>query len=136
MLRSVIAIGLVVALQAGALTASLVHAHVGEEHHGHDGGTHVVHAHVGGHHSHHDHDALPASGPVVRAGEEPGRVTYLQVFLAVHSGSLVEPAIPPSPFSLPRSHESVMREAPEMVRSHGPPEGSPSEPRAPPAFLS
>jgi hypothetical protein len=58
------------------------------------------------------------------------------VFLAVHAASVVEPSLPPDGFAVPPIHESVMRRAPDVVRSHGPPVGGPTESRAPPTFLS
>ncbi|MGH9258073.1 MAG: hypothetical protein ACRD3C_26225 [Vicinamibacterales bacterium] len=130
MLRGLIAIALSLALQGGALSASLVHAHLDDHHQDHHG-PRVVHAHFSSHH-HLDEHPWKAGTDAWQADDDPGRVAYLQVFLAVHSETVVAPALPPGRFSLPTLHASVMRQSPEMVRSHGPPEGLPGESRAPP----
>ncbi|MBI4888794.1 MAG: hypothetical protein HY824_16975 [Acidobacteria bacterium] len=130
MLRRLIALGLTAAIQVGALYAPLVHAHLDDDHHG----SHRVHAHASGHVTVHHHDA-PGTTAVTPA-EDADHVTQLQVFVAVHSDVFADPALPPARFSPPAVLDSLMRRPPEVVRSHGPPDGGPSGSRAPPASLS
>jgi hypothetical protein len=155
MARVVVA-GLCVALPVGALYAPLVHAHLDGHHE-----ARAVHAHIGGHahgpagpvearrharksgpaeagHDEHEYVAFGfsrADEPAVGDAGDSEPATRLQIFVAVQTATLITPALPPSPFTLAPDPVSVMRLAPDEVRSHGPPASGPSTPRAPP-FLS
>ena len=131
-LRGVIAAGLCVAIQVAALCAPLVHAHL-DDHDGDHHGAARVHAHVSGHHVGRYEAADPT--PAVHPGDDPEEATRLQVFVAVQAAAFADPAPPPARFVLSPALESNVRRPPEVVRSHGPPERSPADSRAPPAFL-
>lgn len=128
MVRGLIAAVLCVALQAGALCAPLVHAHL-DDHHRHHHGAQRVHVHFSGHERH----EAPAGTNAVRADDDPEQITSLQTFVAVAAVAFTEPALPPAPFVVPPAVESTMRQPPEEVRSHGPPTAGLPAPRAPPA---
>ena len=134
--RRLTAIVLSIALQGGALTASLVHSHLDGHDHQHHRGARVVHAHLGGHHGSDHRHGQPAGTPVVGSDDETGGIGYLHAFLAVHPANVIEQGLPTDGFVIPATYESVMRRAPVVVLSHGPPVRGPAESRAPPAFLS
>jgi hypothetical protein len=126
--RRLLALGLAVALQTGALTAPLVHAHLGDDHDDHHASG-AIHAHIHGHGvarpGHDDHPALHSE-------EGPERIVPLKLFLATHVGSGPEPVLAPVQFLVAPPAGSLMRRPPQVVRSHGPPPIAPSTPRAPP----
>lgn len=131
MVKGSIAGVLCVALQAGALCAPLVHAHL-DGHHGDHHGARRIHAHFGAH----ERDEVRAGTATVRAEEGPEQITSLQTFVAVATWVFTGPALPPAPFVVRRVVESTMRQPPQVVRSHGPPPAGPATPRAPPVRLS
>ena len=136
------------ALQVGAFTAPLLHAHPDDDHGDHHSAS-AVHAHFGGHPhgpanaGHHDYqreDSDVASGlrrtadyPVVALRDEPERTTRVQIFVAVEASAFTIPALPRARFILAPAPESMMRRRPDVVRSHGPPAARAASPRAPPA---
>ena len=126
--RRLLALGLAVALQAGAVTSPLVHAHLDDHHHGHhDAGR--VHAHVDGHAIEHHADPHTSA---IHGEESPWSVVHVPFFVAAHADVSLEPALPHAPFIFADAGESLMRQPPDVVRSHGPPAARPSAPRAPP----
>jgi hypothetical protein len=127
--RGVIAAALCLALQVGALWGALLHAHLDDHDTGHHAG-HRIHAHFSGHIERHH---APAGSSLVAA--DSAHVTRLDVFVAVHAAPVTAPALPPARFALPAIADSVMRQSPELVRSHGPPSVRSAAPRAPPALL-
>lgn len=130
--RRLLAIGLAFALQVGALTAPLVHAHVGHNEDGHVGATRI-HSHAGGHA--HQHEAS-SDAAVVHGDEDQDRVVNVPAFVAASAHAYLQPALPQAPFSIAEVGESLVRQQPDVVRSHGPPDSRPSAPRAPPVFPS
>jgi len=130
--RRLLAIGLAVALQVGALTAPLVHAHVGHYEDGHVGATRI-HSHAGGHA--HRHEA-PSNAAAVNGDEDDDRVMSVPVFVAASARAYLQPALPQARFSIADVGESLVRRQLDVVRSHGPPDRRPSAPRAPPVFPS
>lgn len=128
MIRGVIVAALCVALQVGALWGALFHAHLDDHHPDHHDGPRI-HAHFSGHIEHHH---APATPSLVTVDTE--RVTTFDVFVAVHAATVTAPALPPGRFALPIILESVMRQPPDVVRSHGPPPASPAGSRAPPSL--
>lgn len=128
--RRLIAAGLVVSVQVGALCAPLVHAHVDDRHtHHHDGRT--IHAHLHGHH-------LPAAEQ--RDGLTPGvpradesAVIRLQTFLAIDRLGFEMPALVSALFTVHRVQEPGERRPLQFVHSHDPPVAGLTGLRAPPA---
>jgi hypothetical protein len=134
--RRLLAIGVAVALQAGALTSPLVHAHLDDHHDDHHDASRV-HAHVGGHvGGHAGGHREDAGGTTVHEAEAPERIVALALFVATYADAGIEPAVAPALFRVAPSTESLMRRPPEVVRSHGPPPPASSAPRAPPVFPS
>ena len=128
--RRLVALGLTFALQAAALFAPLVHAHVGGGHHDHHGAGRI-HAHADGHGSHRH----PAAGAAIHGEEVPaGLVIRLPLFVAVQGDASVVPVVAEAVFQLPEAAESLMRQRPQVVRSHGPPPTDRTGSRAPPAL--
>jgi hypothetical protein len=120
------------ALQVGALNATLVHAHLDDHHNGHHDAP-AVHAHFSGHPAgHHDIAQSGADGSTVIVDHESEQTTRLQIFIAVEAAALTTPALPPARFTLASAPQSLMRQRPDVVRSHGPPPSRVSTPRAPP----
>ena len=129
--RGLLAIGLIGALQAAALSAPLVHAHLGEHHDPHHAAARI-HAHVDGHRM---HEHSPDSQTLAMQGEDSeGRVLQVPIYLAVHVDTTLEPAVAVASFDAVASSESVMHRPPQVVRSHGPPAIPSLNPRAPPAY--
>lgn len=120
------------ALQVGALNASLVHAHLDDHQNGHHDAP-AVHAHFSGHSAgHHDIAQSGADGSTVIVDHDSEQTTRLQIFVAVETAALSTPVLPPARFTLTPPPESVMRRRPDVVRSHGPPPSRVSTARAPP----
>jgi hypothetical protein len=127
--RRLLAFGLSVALQAGALSAPLVHAHLGNEHDDHHASGRI-HAHIEGHPAaanHRDDDR-----PAVHSEESGERIVPLKLFVATHAGIGLEPTVAPRQFMVTPPASSLVRQPPQVVRSHGPPAIISSTPRAPP----
>ena len=128
--RRLLAFGLSVAIQAAALSAPLIHAHLDDHDDDHHGAGRI-HAHLDGHRPH-DHD--DADAPALQGEESPERVVGVPLFVAAQPETPIEPALAPAPFELPSVATSLMRRRPGEVRSHGPPAPSSLAARAPPAF--
>jgi hypothetical protein len=129
-LRKVIAIGLSAAVQAAALGAPLVHAHLGGHESDHDDATSTVHAHLSAHAPSH----YSSGSNLVDAAAE--RTVYLQMFVAVSASSFhVSPALVSS-FELIVPAPAPPREALHVVYGHDPPITGSRSTRAPPATLS
>jgi hypothetical protein len=93
-IRRALAFGVAVAVQASAVYAPFVHAHVDEDADHHDHPT-SVHAHFSGHApSHAAHNGVTLDEP------DHDRAIYLQVFVAVNPVPFEIPAVAPSPFDL------------------------------------
>lgn len=131
MTRGLIAGGLSVAIQAGALCAPLVHAHL-DEHHADHHLPYGVHAHVNGHGGE-DHRAS-AETSAVHSEDDPEQITEFQIFVAVDAAAAAELPLPPVRFALLPPLESTLRRPPDVVRSHSPPDRSLADSRAPPAW--
>lgn len=141
-MRRLVAAGLCAALQVGAFTAPLVHAHLDDHHDDHHDAA-AVHAHFDGHApgpatAGHHVPRYVASGfsrnnqPAVRAHDDAEEITRLQIFIAETPVPSVTPALPPARFAPAPEPGSVMRRGPDVVRSHGPPRSGVTTPRAPP----
>ena len=130
-LRRLIAIGLSAAVHAAALSAPLVHAHVGghesDPHHGRG----ALHAHLPGHPSHaasHPHRASPRS----LADNDAERTVYLQLFVAVGAASFELPPAVASSYELPVPIAPSPRDLLRVVHGLDPPAGRSLSSRAPP----
>jgi hypothetical protein len=130
-MRRVLAMSLAVALQAGALSAPFVHAHVDDhdEHHATS-----VHAHVAGHaRSHHDHDDHDG---ITVADTDHDRAVYLQVFVAVEAPPFQTPDLPRASFGLTPVLDRAPRIYAIVTHGHDPPLVNALDSRPPPLFLS
>lgn len=132
MLRKLIAVGLSVAVQAAALGAPLVHAHLGGHESDHHHGRQAVHAHLFGHPSTHQHPAARRS----LDDNDAERTVYLQLFVAVGVASFELPPAVVSSFDLSVPVTAAPRAQLHVVHGHDPPSGKSLSSRAPPAFLS
>ena len=117
------------ALQAGALSAPLVHAHP-DDHHADHHPANAIHAHLDGHAPHSHADA--SEGRAILAEEAPERAVAMPLFVAEQADTATEPALAESRFGLPSAGDSLMRRRPDDLRSHGPPASPATSPRAPP----
>jgi hypothetical protein len=68
----------------------------------------------------------------IHAEETPEQATAVQLFVAVHTDLFLDPSLPAAQFGVGPTFESVRLRRPDVVRSHGPPAATRSEPRAPP----
>ena len=128
--RRVVAVAVVLAIQAAALNAPLVHAHPDEHATAHHAGR-AVHTHWGGHA--HAHDS--ADAPAVQA-DDHDRAVSLTAFVAVAASALPAPGLPPAHSDLPVPAEQRAHRTADVVRSHDPPQLSSLPSRAPPTCLS
>ena len=131
--RRLLAFGLTVAIQAAALSAPLVHAHLDDQHADHHGANRI-HAHLGGHGA--AHHAEQHSGPAMHAEEVPERAVTMPLFVAAQAEAPMEPAIAATSFDPPASPVSIVGRSFDDVRSHGPPVCPSIAPRAPPHLPS
>ena len=130
MLSKFVAVVLVVAVQATAVGAPLVHAHLDNhttDHHG----ARTVHSHFSGHHSSHS----PDIGLRVEDNDAE-RTVFLQLFVAVGVASFGSlPAVVES-FEISVPAEAPRRQLFWVVHGHDPPFTRSRPARAPPANLS
>lgn len=132
MLLKLIAGGLAAAVQAAALGAPLVHAHLGGHESDHHHGRQAVHAHLSGHASSHQHH----SGARRLDDNDAERTVYLQLFVAVGVASFQLPPAVVSSFDLTLPVAAAPRDRLQVVHGHDPPSGRLLPSRAPPALLS
>ena len=155
--RRLLASILALCVPVGGLCAPLVHAHADDHRDPHHQGARV-HAHLGGHggaHHHvhdvfgrdasrdHSHDVTHAArvdhayrswtGDVEESSE---RSISVQYFVAVDTHAFVPTALQQDGYRLPAPLELVLRRAPTVVHSHGPPSRAGTAPRAPPLPLA
>jgi hypothetical protein len=130
--RRLLAFGLTVAIQAAAVSAPLVHAHL-DDHHADHHRANGIHAHLHGHDAPHSHPQ-PDQRVAIHAEEARERAVTMPLFVAVHVDAAIEPALAESRFDIPAAADSLMRRPPEDLRSHGPPLSAALSPRAPPVF--
>jgi hypothetical protein len=127
--KRLLAFGVAVAVQIGAVWAPFLHAHVDE-----DAGHHqptAVHAHLSGHApSHAAHCGMALDEP------DHDRAIYLQVFVAVQTVPFEVPAAAPALFDLTAPPEQPAHVTVEVTHGHDPPLVSALDSRPPPSFLS
>jgi hypothetical protein len=128
-IRRVLALGLALAVQGGAMCAPFLHAHVDADHDDHHSTS--VHAHVSSH----------APTPVAHDGvsvEDADRdhAIYLQVFVAVETSQFQTPALPRATFTLAPLITGAPRIFAIVTHGHDPPLVAALDSRPPPLFLS
>jgi hypothetical protein len=128
-IRRVLALGLALAVQGGAVCAPFLHAHVDADHDDHHSTS--VHAHFSSHApAHVEHEGVSV--------EEADRdhAIYLQVFVAVEASPFQSPDIPRATFALTPVVELAPRTFVIVTHGHDPPLVSALDSRPPPLFLS
>jgi len=126
-IRRVFTFGLAVAVQAGAVYAPFLHAHVDEDADHHQPTS--VHAHLSGHApSHAAHCGIGVDEP------DHDRAIYLQVFVAVQPAPFDVPAAAPALFDLTAPAERPAHAAVEVTHGHDPPLVAALDSRPPPSF--
>lgn len=130
-MRALGVLALSVALQAGAVTAPLVHEHPDDAATDHHRGR-TIHSHWTGH----QHDDGPtARGPSLTEADHD-RAVFLDIFVAVREVRAPAPTLSFEPVELSAPAERRPYRAIEVVRSHDPPIGASLSSRAPPSCLS
>lgn len=129
MIRRVLALGLALAVQSGAVCAPFLHAHVDADHDDHHSTS--VHAHLSSH----------APAPVEHDGvsvEDADRdhAIYLQVFVAVETSQFQTPVLPRATFTLAPLVTGAPRIFAIVTHGHDPPLVAALDSRPPPLFLS
>jgi hypothetical protein len=128
-IRRMLAIGLALAVQGGAVCAPFLHAHLDTDHDDHHSTS--VHAHVSSHApSHIEHEGVS----VEDADRE--QAIYLQVFVAVEASIFQSPALPRATFAPAPVIERAPRSFILVTHGHDPPLFDALDSRPPPLFLS
>jgi hypothetical protein len=127
-IRRVLTFGLAVAVQAGAVCAPFLHAHIDENSDHHRPTS--VHAHFSGHIPSH-----PACNGIAVDEADHDRAIYLQVFV-VQPVPVEVPAAVPTLFDLTAPPEQPAHVTVEVTHGHDPPLVSALDSRPPPSFLS
>jgi hypothetical protein len=124
-----LALGLALAVQAGAVCAPFLHAHVDADHDDHHSTS--VHAHFSSHASAH----VEHEGVSIEAADRDHAI-YLQVFVAVQAAAFQPPTLPRAVFS----PVPVIARAPRtfvlVTHGHDPPLVDALDSRPPPLFQS
>lgn len=129
MIRRILAFGLTLAVQAGAVCAPFLHAHVDADHDDHHATS--VHAHFSSHGpAHVQHEGVSV--------EESDRdhAIYLQVFVAVEAPAFQPPALPRAVFEPVPVIERAPRTFVVVSHGHDPPLVHALDSRPPPLLLS
>lgn len=130
MTRRAVAFLLAVAVPAGALQASWLHAHPDHDLDHHEA---VVHVHLEGHSRHHDQ----AAGDHATADEpDHDGAIYLQAFVAVGTTAFEIPAAATAAIALTTLPERPAHRSAEVTHGHDPPPSPARYSRPPPALLS
>jgi hypothetical protein len=124
-IRRLVTFALAVAVQAGAVYAPFLHAHVDEDHDDHHSTS--VHAHFSGHTpSHALHHGMAVDDL------DHDRAVYLQMFVAVQATAFEIPAVAPAPFDLTALPERPAHVTVEVTHGHDPPLVAALDSRPPP----
>jgi len=130
-LRTLIAVGLSVAVQFAAAGAPLVHAHLGGHGSDHHGSPQTIHSHFSGHSTPHHHP-----GGRNFDDNDAEHTVFLQWFVAVGVASFHLPPALVSSFDLIPPAAAAPHEVLQVVHGHDPPLARSGPSRAPPAILS
>jgi hypothetical protein len=133
-IRRVLAFGLVLAVQGGAVCAPFLHAHLDADHDDHH--STAVHAHVSSHAAARvQHPGLPTGG--VSVEEAHREAIDLQIFVAVEATPFHPPALPRGAFATAPIVERAPRTFVIVTHGHDPPLVDALDSRPPPlTFLS
>ena len=129
MIRRVLALGLALAVQGGAMCAPFLHAHVDADHDDHHSTS--VHAHLSSH-----APAREAHDGVSVEEADRDHAIYLQVFVAVETSQVQAPILPRASFTLTPSITRAPRIFAIVTHGHDPPLATELDSRPPPLFLS
>jgi hypothetical protein len=130
-IRRLTAAALVVLVQAGTISAPLMHVHLDAADTSHHHGQ-ALHAHLSG------HDAVIPSHPGPRADhqDDEGRVVAANIFVAAAMESFSLPAMTSPAFVLVVPPAQLSGRTPRVAHAVDPPPNAVRSPRAPPLFLS
>jgi hypothetical protein len=128
-IRRMLAFGLALAVQGGAVCAPFLHAHVDADHDDHHSTS--VHAHLSSHApAHVQHEGVSVEDA------DRDHAIYLQVFVAVEASVFQSPAIPRVVFAPGAVIEREPRTFVIVTHGHDPPLVNALHSRPPPLFLS
>ena len=128
-IRRLLAFGLALAVQGGAVCAPFLHAHIDADHDDHHATS--VHAHFSSHGPAH----VPHQGVSVEETDRDHAI-YLQVFVAVETSVFQPPALPRAVFAPVPLIERAPRTFVIVTHGHDPPLVHALDSRPPPLFLS
>ena len=129
-----LAFGLAVAVQGGAVCAPFLHAHVDADHDDHHSTS--VHAHFSSHAPAHVQHPHFSEGGVSVEDADRDHAIYLQVFVAVEASVFQSPALPRAVFAAVPVIERAPRTFVLVTHGHDPPLVNALDSRPPPLFLS
>lgn len=133
-IRRMLAFGLALAVQGGAVYAPFLHAHVDADHDDHHSTS--VHAHFSSHApAHIQHSGLSEGGVSVEESDRDHAI-YLQVFVAVETSVFQPPGLPRAVFAPVPVIERAPRTFVVVSHGHDPPLVHALDSRPPPLFLS
>jgi hypothetical protein len=133
-IRRILAFGLALAVQGGAVCAPFLHAHVDADHDDHHPTS--VHAHFSSHApAHHHHPHVPEGGAAIEDADRDHAI-YLQVFVAVEASIFQSPAVPRTVYAPVPVIERAPRTFVLVTHGHDPPLVQALDSRPPPLFLS
>jgi hypothetical protein len=129
-IRRILAFGLALAVQGGAVCAPFLHAHMDADHDDHHSTS--VHAHFSSHApAHVQHEGVSVEDA------DRDHAIYLQVFVAVEASAFQSPAIPRAVFAPVPVIERAPRTFVIVTHGHDPPLANALDSRPPPlTFLS
>jgi hypothetical protein len=128
-IRRVLALGLALAVQGGAVCSPFLHAHVDADHDDHHSTS--LHAHVSSHvPAPVDHDGVSVEGA------DRDHAIYLQVFVAVEAPVFQSPALPRATFAPVPVIERAPRSFVLVTHGHDPPLVHALDSRPPPLLQS
>jgi hypothetical protein len=132
--RRILALGLALAVQGGAVCALFLHAHVEADHDDHHATP--VHAHFSSHApARVEHPGFSEGGVSVEESDRDHAI-YLQVFVAVQASVFQSPALPRAVFAPVPVIERTPRTFVVVSHGHDPPLVHALDSRPPPLFLS
>jgi hypothetical protein len=134
-IRRLLAFGLVLAVQVGAVCAPFLHAHVDADHDDHHATS--VHAHFSSHAPAHVQHTRFSEGGISVEETDRDHAIYLQVFVAVEASVFQSPALPRAVFVPVPVIDPAPRTFVLVTHGHDPPLVHALDSRPPPlTFLS
>jgi hypothetical protein len=132
-IRRLLALGLALAVPAGAVCAPFLHAHVDADHDDHHSTS--VHAHFSSHAPAHVQHARFSEGGVSIEDADRDHAIYLQVFVAVEASVFQSPALPRAVFAPIPVIVHTPRTFVLVTHGHDPPLVHALDSRPPPSHL-